>query len=222
MAYREWKGKFYPSDLPPEKALGYYAKTFSMLELNNTFYRTPSTASLKEIASGLPANFPIAVKTPQQITHMKRLKNCAAPARAYFKGIAVFGKRAVALVQLPPNFKQDLPRLENFFKLVPRGVPVAMEFRHASWFIPEVYAFLKKKNAAFVYNDTDVDAMPMESTADWGFLRLRKLRYSDSEMRNILKAIKAKKWKKTFVIFKHEEKVTAPKLAGRFRAIARA
>ncbi len=218
IAYKEWKGKFYPKDLPATQALDFYARTFSSLELNNTFYRMPVPLQMKELVTGLPSQFPVAVKVPQLITHIKRLKKISGPTKIFFRAISALKKQqGAALLQLPPNFKIDLDRLENFFKSVPAGFRVAVEFRHASWFVEPVFKFLRAQQAALVYNDTDVKDMPFLSTAEWGYIRLRRLRYSKKELTEWTKKIKAQKWKDAFVIFKHEEKVTAPKLARRFQ-----
>jgi uncharacterized protein YecE (DUF72 family) len=217
VAFQEWKGKFYPRDLPASDALGYYAQTFSTLELNSTFYRMPTAAAIKAMVRPAPAGFPFAVKMPQFITHLKRLKNCAQPTRRFFKLLTYFGDHlGPALVQLPPNLKDDLPRLEEFFATIPAGFNVAVEFRHPSWFKRPVFDFLKKKNAALVFNDTDVD-MPFVSTADWGFLRLRHLAYTDAELKTWARTIRKQNWSRAFAIFKHEKKATAPRLARRFR-----
>lgn len=220
-AYHEWKGKFYPKDLPASQAIPFYANTFCCVEINSTFYRMPTVSSAQGWIAGAPADFPVAVKVPQLITHIKRLKNIRARVKDLFRVLSTLGKhRGPALLQLPPNFKADLSRLEEFFNGVPRGFPVAVEFRHASWFTEETYTFLKKKKAALVHNDTDLKDMPFVSTARWGYIRLRRLKYSDNELKNWLKRIDKMKWARAFVIFKHEEKVTAPGLAKRFKAFA--
>jgi uncharacterized protein YecE (DUF72 family) len=218
IAFQEWKGRFYPKDLPAADALRYYARTFSTLELNSSFYRMPDAAAIKQMVAAAPPGFPIAIKMPRLITHIKRLKNCEKPARDFFKALPRFQKHlGPVLLQLPPNFKIDMARLEEFFELIPKRIDVAVEFRHPSWFVKPVVEFLKQKKAALVFNDTDVK-MPWISTARWGFLRLRRLAYSDRALKSWLQKINRTKWTRAFVIFKHEEKATAPKLALRFRS----
>jgi uncharacterized protein YecE (DUF72 family) len=135
VAYQEWKGRFYPKDLPAADALGFYAKTFSTLELNSSFYRMPAAAAITQMGNAAPPGFPIAVKLPRLITHIKRLNHCEKPARDFFKAFARFKThQGPALLQLPPNFKLDLPRLRAFFALVPRHVRMAVEFPHSTRF----------------------------------------------------------------------------------------
>lgn len=220
IAYKEWKGRFYPKDLPAAKALRFYAERFSALELNTTFYRPPTVSAVETLADGAPADFVFAVKAPRLITHDRHLRNCEAPAKEFFTTIAHFGDRlGPALVQLPPGFKIDLPRLNDFFAWIPTGFRVAVEFRHPSWFVDSVLDFLRAKGAALVFNDADVEGAPFAATADWGYLRLRRLGYADGELAARIQAIEAMNWKQAFVIFKHEETATAPELARRFRAL---
>lgn len=218
-AYKEWKGKFYPKDLPESEAVSYYAQLFSAVELNNTFYKMDSVRSSQKWMKQGPPSLLFAIKVPQTITHFKRLKNCGGLVKKFFKYAAGYKSQLGPInFQLPPNFKKDLPRLEAFLKWLPKEFPLAFEFRHPTWFEPDVFQILKKYKICLVYNDTDIK-MPFVSTADWGYIRLRRLKYSDVELKKWMETIKSQKWKQALVIFKHEEKVTAPKLAERFKAL---
>ncbi|HSD64413.1 MAG TPA: DUF72 domain-containing protein, partial [Ignavibacteriaceae bacterium] len=73
-SYKEWKGNFYPEDISVDKMLSYYAKHFSTVELNNTFYRLPKQEVFENQASEVPSGFRFSVKVPRRITHIKRLK----------------------------------------------------------------------------------------------------------------------------------------------------
>jgi uncharacterized protein YecE (DUF72 family) len=218
-AYAEWKGRFYPKDLPASEAVAFYAQLFSAVELNNTFYRMSAVESSQKWVQPAPDDFLFAIKVPQQITHFRRLNNCSDLLKTFFGMAKGFGKKLGPVnFQLPSNFKLDLQRLESFLDLLPSNFRVAFEFRHPSWLVDPVYQLLRKKKICLVFNDTDIE-MPLMATTDWGYLRLRRLKYTDTDLKNWAKRIKKQPWKDALVIFKHEEKVTAPKLAERFKAL---
>jgi uncharacterized protein YecE (DUF72 family) len=137
-SYKEWKGPFYPEDLPDKQMLHFYGERFRSVEINNTFYRMPKSSMLEAWATEVPADFKFVLKAPQQITHIKRLKE-AGDSVAYLLKVAVALNERLGpiLFQLPPYLKKDAPRLREFLALLPRDRPVAMEFRHESWFDDE-------------------------------------------------------------------------------------
>src|SRR5215210_8087927 len=73
-AYKEWKGKFYPEDLPDKEMLRFYGERFRSVEINNTFYRMPKASVLEAWAKEVPPEFKFVIKASQRITHMQRLK----------------------------------------------------------------------------------------------------------------------------------------------------
>src|SRR6185503_20832976 len=155
-SYSEWKGKFYPQKFQADQMLPFYAERFSTVEINNTFYRMPKPALLKSWADQVPAEFKFTLKAPQRITHFQRLKNARASVAEFLKVAAVLKDRlGPVLFGLPPNFKKDLPRLGEFLKLLPRGIRVAFEFRHESWFDEEVYDLLRARRLALCIAQTD-------------------------------------------------------------------
>src|SRR5690606_938087 len=92
-------------------------------------------------------------------------------------------KRGVVLFQLPPGFKLNLERLKDFIDIVPANLKCAFEFRHPDWFNDEAYELLKKRNFAFCLSDTDEEPVKeLVSTADWGYLRLRKTNYTKKNL----------------------------------------
>src|SRR5919108_3312612 len=113
--YPEWKGSFYPSDLPTAKMLPFYAERFSTVEINYTFYRMPNEKFVGGWASQTPDRFKLTLKAPRRITHDNRLKNCADLAKAFCGVAGSLGDRLGALLfQLPPNFKKDLLLFDAF------------------------------------------------------------------------------------------------------------
>ncbi|MBI4409894.1 MAG: DUF72 domain-containing protein [Gemmatimonadetes bacterium] len=224
-AYKEWKGSFYPEDLPASAMLRYYARQFATVEINNTFYRMPSEQVLRQWAQQVPAGFRFVLKASRQITHIQRLKEVAGPVAYLTRTAATLGEHlGPILFQLPPNLKQDLPRLEAFLPLIPGGCRAALEFRHASWFEDDVFDALHRANAALCLAESDEDELdvPRVATADWGYLRLRRQDYGARELRGWADWLRRQHWSEAFVFFKHEEAGTGPKLARRFLELVEA
>ncbi|HEX4606954.1 MAG TPA: DUF72 domain-containing protein [Urbifossiella sp.] len=216
-SYPKWKGRFYPAKLPAKDMLGYYAGRFRAVEINNTFYKLPPESVLTGWAGQVPADFRFAYKAPQEITHFKRLREVDGPVAAFLKAVvSVHEQRGPLLFQLPPNFKKDVPRLRGLLALLPPGCRPALEFRHASWFDDEVFSALREHHAALcVAEESDDLAVPFVATADWGYLRLRRLDYDDAALAAWAARIKAQPWGDCFVFFKHEDTGTGPDFAAR-------
>jgi uncharacterized protein YecE (DUF72 family) len=221
-SYKEWKGKFYPEKLSQKAMLGFYAERFSTVEANSTFRRMPSPGVLKSWSEQVPAGFRFALKAPQTITHFKRLKNVGGATKDFLRIAAVLKRRlGPALFQLPPNFKKDLPRLEAFLRMVGKRTPVAFEFRHTSWFDGEVFECLRAKSCALCIADVDESPRPeLISTAGWGYLRLRRKRYTRKQLAEWIERIRSQSWGEAYVFFKHEDSGTGPKYAARFLELA--
>src|SRR4051812_17558004 len=134
-SYKEWKGTFYPGDLKPDAMLAWYAQRLPTVEINNTFYRMPRADVLANWAAITPEHFRFAIKAPQRITHLARLKaDAAAEPLAYlYRTLDALGhKRGPVLFQLRPDMKKDLPRLKAFLPLLPAGHQAVFEFRNGS------------------------------------------------------------------------------------------
>jgi uncharacterized protein YecE (DUF72 family) len=219
-SYKEWKGTFYPEDLPADAMLAYYAERLPAVEINNTFYRMPKPALLEGWAAQVPEAFRFVLKASQRITHHKRLKE-AGDEVAYFFGVAAtLGERlGPALFQLPPNLKKDLPRLEAFLQTIPEGRRAAFEFRHASWFEEDVFQALRSRGAALCIAEDEDLATPLVATADWGYLRLRRQDYDEPALRGWAERLKAQPFDTAYVFFKHEEEGAGPALAHSFESM---
>src|SRR5215475_3528891 len=177
-SYKEWKGSFYPEDLPAAEMLSYYAARLPAVEINNTFYRMPKPALLESWAAEVSPEFRFVLKASQRITHFKRLKEAGSEVEYFFGVASTLGDRlGPALFQLPPNLKKDAPRLEAFLQTLPAGVRAAFEFRHASWFEDDVFEALRARGAALCIAEDEELATPLVSTAGWGYLRLRRQDY---------------------------------------------
>jgi uncharacterized protein YecE (DUF72 family) len=221
-SYKEWKGNFYPDDLPAAGMLRFYAQRFQTVEINNTFYQMPAVTTLERWATEVPKEFVFVLKASRRITHDNRLKDTEDSLAYLLKTAAVLDKHLGPLLfQLPPFFKKDLPRLRDFLTLLPKERPAAFEFRHASWFDDEIYDTLRAHGAALCIADTDDDEqVPLVATASWGYLRLRRQNYGDKDLARWAKQIQDQPWNQSFVFFKHEEEGKGPKLAARFLELA--
>jgi len=221
-SYKEWKGNFYPADLPDKDMLPFYSSKLPAVEINNTFYRMPTASVLENWAERVPSEFRFSIKASQKITHQKRLKE-AGDETAYLLKTAksMKEKLGVILFQLPPYLRKELSRLEDFLKLLDEDIRAAFEFRDETWFADDVYDLLKKYDCALCISETDDEAeTPFAATADWGYLRLRRQNYVEGDLANWVKRIQSQKWKEAFVFFKHEDEGAGPKLAAEFIALS--
>ncbi|HEV3345728.1 MAG TPA: DUF72 domain-containing protein, partial [Methylomirabilota bacterium] len=169
-----------------------------------------------------PDHFSFTLKAPQRITHLARLRNIGDPLRYFLDTAAGLGpKLGTVLFQLPPNFKKDLDRLGGLLDLIPGGLRCAFEFRHESWLDPAVYDRLRAANAALCVADTEDATTPIETTADWGYLRLRDQGYTEADLAEWAGKIAAlgPTWRDVFVYFKHEEAGTGPVFARQLEAL---
>jgi uncharacterized protein YecE (DUF72 family) len=213
--YAEWKGNFYPEDLPAAKMLPFYAERFSTTEINYTFHRIPSAKTIENWKTLTPEKFRFALKAPQKITHWSKLRNCSDTLEYFCKVVSGLGDRqGPVLFQLPPTFKKDAEVLSSFLRELP-SMRAAFEFRHESWFDDEIFDLLKSRNISLCIADTDDLATPKKITADYGYLRLRREDYTGADVKRWADFVGDQKslWQDAFVYFKHEESGIGPKLA---------
>ena len=220
-SFDEWKGNFYPEKLPAKDRLKFYAERLETVEINNTFYRMPTEKLLAGWLDEVPEGFRFAIKSPQRITHMRRLKECGESVTRLVDVITGLGPRLGPLLyQLPPNFKKDLPRLQSFLADVPHPALVAFEFRNKSWFDDEVFLTLRQHKIALVVSDTGEEPVaPLVPTAGWGYLRLRRDEFDDESLGEWARRIREQPWSDAYVFVKHEEEGKGPKFAARLREL---
>jgi uncharacterized protein YecE (DUF72 family) len=222
--YPEWKGAFYPAHLPTTRMLHYYGERFSAVEVNYTFRRMPTVKAVKGWAAATPADFVFALKVPQRITHFARLLDVDEPMRLFCDTARTLGRKLGPLLfQLPPTFEKETARLATTLDGVPPAIRCAVEFRHPSWFADDVYRVLRTRNAALCIADNEDGSTPAVSTADWGYLRLRAVEYSDDDLARWVTVMRGvgPKWRDAFVFFKHEDSASGPRLAARFGELVR-
>ena len=213
-SYKEWKGSFYPEDLPAEEMLRFYASRLPAVEINNTFYRMPKAELLAGWAEQVPDGFRFVLKASQRITHFKRLKEVSEEVAYFLRIAATLGDRlGPILFQLPPNLKKDLPRLKDFLELLPAATRAAVEFRHASWFEDDVYEALRARGAVLCIAEDEELATPPIATAGWGYLRLRRPDYGEAEVAAWADRVRLQPWDEAYVFFKHEDAGAGPRLA---------
>jgi len=216
--YPEWKGKFYPAELTAKKMLPYYAEHFGTTEVNYSFRRIPSRETLAKWDEATSAQFKFSFKAPQRITHFARLVDCEEILKVFIEAITSMKKKlGVVLYQLPPQFKKDALRLEAFLKNAPKNVRSAFEFRDESWFDEETYSTLRKYNCALCIAESEDLATPAVSTANFGYLRVRREDYTAAQLKKWAAFVREQKeWKESFIYFKHEERAVGPRFATEF------
>ena len=213
--YTEWKGNFYPEDLAARKMLPFYAERLLTTEINYTFHRIPAPKTIDNWKQLTPGNFRFALKAPQKITHWSKLRDCADTLDYFCKVVTGLGERlGPVLFQLPPTFKKDADVLSSFLREFP-DLRAAFEFRHESWFDDEIFGVLKSRNIALCIAETENTATPTAATADYGYLRLRRVDYEKIDIERWAKFVREQnnRWSDAFVYFKHEEAGIGPKLA---------
>jgi uncharacterized protein YecE (DUF72 family) len=236
-SYDEWRGPFYPAELPDDELLRFYASKLPAVEINNTFYRLPRGDLLARWAECVPAGFRFVLKASRRITHEARLQGAGELVGFLWRSAARLGEAlGPVLFQLPPYLRKDTARLAGFLAELPAGLRGAFEFRHRSWRDPEVTELLRRHGHALAVSDEgtpasgdggparagDGPSAEIEATTDWGYLRLRADDYDDVALTGWRDRLRAQPWREAYVFFKHEEAGAAPRLALRFAALAAA
>jgi uncharacterized protein YecE (DUF72 family) len=192
--YASWKDEFY-GGLPARLWLEHYAQHFDTVEVNNTFYRLPNRNAVAAWERTAPPGFLFTIKASRYLTHIKRLNELGPGLDRFYERIEPMLrslKMGPVLWQLPPTFKRDDDRLATaLVRLDATNERHCFEFRHASWFAPEVYALLRAHGVALVIGDRpEVHAFQThEFTAGWTFVRFhygsrgRRGNYSETELR---------------------------------------
>ena len=173
--YNHWRdGVFYPPRLPPRRWLDHYAAHFDTVEVNSTFYRLPRRSAVANWVAQTPPRFLFTIKASRYLTHIKRLTDLASGVALFYDRIAPLvgsPKLGPVLWQLPGSFRRDDDRLAAALEQLPGGRH-CFEFRHESWFVPDVYELLRASGVALVVGDTPRRPFQThELTTDWTFVR---------------------------------------------------
>jgi uncharacterized protein YecE (DUF72 family) len=209
-AYPSWKPDFYPAKLAQAKFLQHYATQLNTVEVNFTFRQLVKETTIQKWLAETPPGFRFGVKAHQVITHIKRLKGTAdflPRFLATIQPLAQAEKMGPVLFQLPPNLKVDAGLLQEFLGILPRGVPSAFEFRHASWFTDDIFNLLKASNRALCVAETEERVTPDEVTADFCYYRYRRPSYTADERRAMVGRLREHlgAGRNVFAYFKHED-----------------
>ncbi|WP_250562946.1 DUF72 domain-containing protein [Sphaerisporangium fuscum] len=229
--YKHWRGVLYPGDLPQRLWLERYAECFQTVENNNAFYRLPSRETFESWRERTPETFIMAVKASRFLTHIKRLKDPEEPVRRLMDRAEGLGpKLGPILLQLPPTLRAEPERLDACLRHFPRGVRVAVEPRHASWWTGEVREVLSSHGAALCWADSlGRPNTPLWRTADWGYMRFHQGRahpwpsYGETSLRSWLHRM-GEAWDSgcdVYVYFNNDPDGAAVRDAVRFAGLAR-
>ncbi len=147
--YKDWKGKFYPEGTKQKEWLPYYAEHFNTVEINNSFYKTPSEKTMKDWYDQTPKDFLFTVKGNRYITHMKKLKDVSGSVHGFYESIKPLDDKAGAVLwQLPGNLHNNPEKLTAFCKQLAGDYVNVLEFRHESWFNDEIRKILDNHKVA--------------------------------------------------------------------------
>jgi len=178
--YPHWRGVFYPPELSPDAWLPFYVRHFGAVELNSTFYRLPEVEAFDRWRAETPADFLFALKFSRYGSHLKRLRDPQRTIPRFVERARHLGAQlGPVLVQLPPHWRADPPRLEAFLAEAPRDLRWAVEVRDPTWLDEAVYTVLAAHGAALCLHDL-LDAHPRRLTADWVYLRFHGDHYQGS------------------------------------------
>lgn len=224
-AYPAWKPGFYPADVPATRFLEHYASRLTCVEINYTFRHLPSQKTLESWIAATPPGFVFAVKAHQRITHLQRLKDAGEVTSWFLAALQPLrdaGRLGPVLFQLPPNLAIDAPRLAAFLELLPAKERFAIEFRHPSWFVDDVYELLRARNVALCLAQSEKLEVPEVFTADFVYYRLRKPTYSAAEIERFAARshLQLDAGRDLYVLLKHEEDPAGALQAERLLAAA--
>ncbi|MCU1401385.1 MAG: hypothetical protein JWN62_4494 [Acidimicrobiales bacterium] len=169
--YRDWRGLVYPEALRPAEWFGYYTLLFDTVELNNTFYRLPTPAAADGWAEQAPDGFVYALKLGQFGSHRKKLIDAVTWLPNHLDRARRLGSTmGPTVVQLPPRWKRNTARLDEFLTVAPNDLRWVVEVRDPSWLHEDTYAILRRHGAALCVHDL-IDGHPFEMTTGWTYVR---------------------------------------------------
>ena len=171
--YKHWKGNFYPAKMNPAEMLQYYTERFRTVEINNSFYRLPTSQAVESWVQQTPADFIFSLKASRYITHNRKLRDPEQSFAKFFDMAKGFGRKlGPILFQLPPSWHVNEERLRDFLAGLPPTHRYAFELRNPTWLTGSIYRVLEKFNAAFCIYEIAGFQSPIEVTADFVYARL--------------------------------------------------
>ncbi|SDG39300.1 Uncharacterized conserved protein YecE, DUF72 family [Psychroflexus sediminis] len=216
--YKDWKGEFYPEDVPKKDWLNYYSQNFNSVEVNGTFYNLPKDETIQSWHDSAPHNFGFTLKGSRYITHMKKLNGVADNVDKFYKAAGILGDKLDSILwQLPPNLHRDDDKLREFCETLDNRRNNVIEFRHQSWYDDEVYAILEA-NAVICCSISSPDFTDeLIKTADKVYIRFHgkgkdwyDYHYSKKELENWTKKIRESGAKGAYIYFNNDVNAQAP------------
>jgi uncharacterized protein YecE (DUF72 family) len=169
--YKDWRGVVYPEKLPQRRWFEHYASMFDTVEINNTFYRLPPESMVEGWAAQAPPGFIYALKLGGFGSHRMKLRDAASWLPNHLDRAERLGPAlGPTLVQLPPRWKRNVERLDEFLTVAPTHMRWAVELREPSWLHDDVYEVLRRHGAALCLHDMLADH-PWFLTTDWTYVR---------------------------------------------------
>jgi len=226
--YKHWRDIFYPRDINSNEWLDFYCQHFKTVELNASFYHLLKPSVFRNWRKKTPSDFIFSVKISRYLTHIKKLRGIKGSWRRFIESARELkSKLGPILWQMPPFLKVDEKALAECLKILPKKYKYAFEFRHQSWFRPEIFQLLKKYNTALVMADSPRFPLKKEITADFVYIRfhgskdLYGSKYTDRELKAWAKDIKT--WRKqgisVYAYFNNDAEGYAIKNAGKLLEI---
>jgi uncharacterized protein YecE (DUF72 family) len=227
--YLSWRRAFFPRELMIRHQLQYYATQFCTTELNGVFYRTPSQQAVADWRNQTPDDFVFTWKASKFITHWKRLTDASVNSLELLESrLSILGSKAgPVLFQLPSQFAANEERLRSFLKLLRRNRRYSFEFRHPSWYAPQILRVLSRENVSLCISDHHDAPAPWKRTADFVYLRGHgptgryEGHYSDLQLQQWASRIRS--WKRqgcdVYVYFDNDQKSAAPTDAARLERL---
>ena len=170
-SYKDWRGVVYPEKAPARTWFSLYAERFDTVEINNTFYRLPPVSTVEAWAAQAPPGFCYALKVGQFGSHRMKLRDAASWLPNHLDRVDRLGPHlGPNLLQLPPRWKRDVERLDEFLTAAPARLRWAVELRDPSWLHDDVYDLLAQHGAALCIHDLLADH-PWIRTTDWTYVR---------------------------------------------------
>jgi uncharacterized protein YecE (DUF72 family) len=228
--YKHWQGNFYPAGIKPAGYLTHYLRSFSSVEINNSFYRLPSAGTLADWKASVPDSFIFAVKASRFITHMKKLKDPQRSFGLFMDRVMVLGEKlGPVLFQLPPAWGFNEDRFRTFLEALPLTYRYTFEFRDPSWYNDRAYALLEKHRCAFCMYEIEYHHSPLLVTTDFVYVRLHgpEKKYDGSYSEEVLAqwAVRCAGWlaegKSVYVYFDNDMHGYAPVDALRLQEMLR-
>jgi uncharacterized protein YecE (DUF72 family) len=169
--YKDWRGTVYPPGLPQRQWFQHYATLFDTVEINNTFYRLPPPTTVEHWQAQAPPGFTYAVKLGAFGSHRMKLGDATSWLPNHLDRVRRLGSTlGPTLVQLPPRWRRNVERLDEFLSVTPRQFRWAVELREPSWLHDDVFNTLAKYDAALCIHDL-IENHPWERTASWTYVR---------------------------------------------------